>query len=71
MTIRRICSTVCFLHKNGNNRGVQIEQEFGSVEDAKFAALPQGCAFAYIPVDDGYVYSPRWGWETCMGQAVL
>ena len=70
MMIRRICSTEGSLHKNGNNRGVQIEQEFRSLEEAKAAALPQGCTFAYIPVDHGYVYSRIWGWKP-LGQAVL
>jgi len=68
MRIRRICSTDGFLHKN--TRGKLTEEEFVSVEDAKVAPVPQGCTFAYIPVDEGYVYLPIWGWKP-LGQAAL
>jgi hypothetical protein len=58
-------STPAFLHKNGGQPGQLIGQvRFKSVEEAKNAAIPDGCDFAMITVPGGFhVYSPTLAWE--------
>lgn len=47
-----------------NKVGKIIEVSFNSLEDAKMAKFPDGCVFAFLPIEDGFhVYSDTLGWE--------
>jgi hypothetical protein len=66
MVVRVIYSSEAFLHRSGGNPGQQSELFFASADAAKETSLPEGHAFAFIPVENGYhAYSPRLGWEFC------
>jgi len=64
MSIRVIYSTEAFLAKNEGQPGKQFELSFASLEEAKATPLPEGYAFAFIPVETGHhSYSAKLGWE--------
>ena len=64
MSVRVIYSGEALLHRTGGQPGGQIERCFNSVDAAMKASLPEGCVFAFIPVENGrHVYSARFGWE--------
>jgi hypothetical protein len=64
MSIRVLYGTEAFLHRNSNPPGNTSERAFVSLDAAKSAPFPDGCGFAYIPLDDGYwVHSSKFGWE--------
>ena len=62
--MRVIYATEAFLPKSGGRPGRQIELSFPSLEEAIAAPLPEGCVFAFVPVENGrHVYSIMGGWE--------
>jgi hypothetical protein len=65
MSIRVLYSTEGFPNKNGGQPGTGRERSFASLDAAKRAPFPDGCVFAYIPLDQGsWVYhSAKFGWE--------
>ena len=65
MNVGVIYSTEAFLHKNKGQVGRQSEPVlFDSLDKAKAEPLPDGYAFAFIPVENGcHTYSKTLGWE--------
>ena len=69
MSVKVVYSTEAFLHRNHGHEGTSSDPylpffSFASVEEAKSAPLPDGSAFAFIQVEDGfYTYSKTLGWE--------
>jgi len=68
MSVKVIYSTEA-LHRNIDQAGTSSDPylpffEYASVEEAKAAPLPDGFAFAFIQVENGYhTYSKTFGWE--------
>lgn len=65
MSIRVLYSTESFLHRNGGETGKGCERSFDCLDAAKDAPFPDGCTFAYIPMDDEFLvhHSTMFGWE--------
>jgi hypothetical protein len=67
MNTRIVYATEGFQHRRNVGQPGKCEREhyFASLDAAKSAPFPEGCTFAFIPVDNGcHVYhSAIFGWE--------
>jgi hypothetical protein len=64
--IRVLYSTEALPRRNADQPGKGCERSFASLDVAKSAPFPDGCTFAYIPLEDGgsWVYhSAKFAWE--------